>query len=276
MESDSDKFGPNNDSLLARELPELVMSRTEEILMRWAEYRSLETQHHVQWESSSVEQHEILADYGQVLVEKEAKENEKQKSIRFNEIYRSSTDSQNGFSKPENTNETASPRQADASVVDIAAPDQQPVFGAEAVTRENSENLSFSIQQHDSSRREYISLGNVPPTSVATTVYNNYKLMLLSLGKKLLSSEVGELKDWAVQKFSIDNARNATNVLFELDRKGIINASDLSQLRNFFESIVRIDLVYIIDEFLLGNYKLLRQIPASLPSKCFILPSKCL
>jgi hypothetical protein len=42
----------------------------------------------------------------------------------------------------------------------------------------------------------------------------------------------------------------------------VINASDLSQLSHFFESIVRIDLVYIIDAFILGDYSLLRQTSA--------------
>jgi hypothetical protein len=68
--------------------------------------------------------------------------------------------------------------------------------------------------------------------------------------------------DWASQNFSIENAQNATDVLLQLDQKRIINASDVSPLRDFFESIIRIDLVYIIDEFLLGNYSLLRQTSA--------------
>jgi hypothetical protein len=125
------------------------------------------------------------------------------------------------------------------------------------------ENLSYSVQQDDSSGREYISLGYKPPPSVARTVYNNYKLLLLSLAQRLPSYDIVKLKDWAAQNFSIENPQNAADVLFRLDQKGIIHASDLSQLRDFFESIVRFDLVYIIDAFLLGDYSLLRQIPAS-------------
>ena len=158
----------------------------------------------------------------------------------------------------ENTNKTASPRQADVSVVDTTTPDQQPI-GAEA--------LSFPIQQDDSGGRENISLRNIPPTSVATTVYYNYKLLLLSLAARLLSSDVVKLMEWANQNFSIENAQNAADVLSQLDQKGIINASDLSALRDFFESIVRFDFVYIIDKFLLGDYSLLRQV--AIISKCF-------
>ncbi len=128
-------------------------------------------------------------------------------------------------------------------------------------SKQGYKDLSFSIQQDDSGR-ESVSLGNVPPTSVARTLYNNYKLLLLSLAQRLLSSEVVMLQDWAAQKFSINNPQNATDVLFQLDQKGVINASDLSQLNDFFESIIRFDMVYIIDAFLLGDYSLLRQTPA--------------
>ncbi len=131
-----------------------------------------------------------------------------------------------------------------------------------SISRPGYENLSFSVQQDDSGS-ESISLSNVPPTSVATTLYNNYKLLLLYLAQSLLSSDVVKLKDWAAQNFSINNQQNATNVLFQLDQKGIINASDLSQLSDFFESIIRFDFVHIIDGFLLGDYSLLRQNQAS-------------
>ena len=127
-------------------------------------------------------------------------------------------------------------------------------------SRQGYEDLSLSVQQ-DSSEAEYISLSNISPTSVATTLYNNYKLLLLFMAQRLLSSDVIKLKGWAEQNFSITDPENATDILFQLDQKGFINASDLSQIRNFFESITRFDLVHIIDEFLLGNYCLLRQYP---------------
>ena len=121
-------------------------------------------------------------------------------------------------------------------------------------------NLSFSVQQDYSNEGEFISLGVVPPASVATILYTNYKLLLVSQSQVLLSCDVLKLKDWAAQNFSIENAQNATEVFLQLDKKGVINASDLSPLRNFFESIIRYDLVYIIDEFLLGDYTLLHKI----------------
>ena len=131
-----------------------------------------------------------------------------------------------------------------------------------STSRNGYDDLSFSVQQHDSGR-ESISLSNIPPTSVATTLYNNYKFLLLSLARNLLSSDVVMLKDWAAQNFSINNPRNTTDILFQLDQKGVINASDLHQLSDFFESIIRFDLVHIIDAFLLGDYNLLRQSQAA-------------
>ena len=134
------------------------------------------------------------------------------------------------------------------------------------LTRQTSERLSFSVQQDYSNESEYISLGNVPSTSASTsaltTVCYNYKILILSLGQVLLAEDVTKLKEWAAQNFSIENAQNATHILLQLDQKGIINASNLKSLRDFLESIVRIDLVHIIDSFLLGDYKLLRSIPA--------------
>ena len=130
-------------------------------------------------------------------------------------------------------------------------------------TLQSYESLSFSVRQDYSSEREHISLSNVPPTSVATTLYNNYKLLLLSLGQMLLSNDVIKLMTWATQNFPIVKPQNATHVLFQLDENEVISSSDLSQLRHFFESIVRFDLVYVIDTFLLGDYGILRQITRS-------------
>ncbi|XP_028409431.1 uncharacterized protein LOC114532039 [Dendronephthya gigantea] len=126
-------------------------------------------------------------------------------------------------------------------------------------TLQNDEDLSFSVQQDDSNGRKVISLSNKPSTSVATMLYNNYKILLLTLSQILLSSEVIKLKDWASQNFSIENVSNASDVFFKLDEKWAINAEDLSNLCVFFKSIIRYDLLHTIDLFLLGDYSLLRR-----------------
>ena len=148
----------------------------------------------------------------------------------------------------------------------VSASSDRSQNAEQRLTRQTSERLSFSVQQDYSNESEYISLGNVPstsaPTSALTTVCYNYKLLILSLGQVLLAEDVTKLKEWAAQSFSIENAQNATHILLQLDEKGIINASNLRPLRHFLETIVRIDLVHVIDAFLLGDYKLLRSIPA--------------
>ena len=129
-------------------------------------------------------------------------------------------------------------------------------------TSQQSYDLSCA-DERDDSRMQSSSLSTIQPSPDATTLYNNYKLLLLTLAQRLLASDVVMLKDWAALNFSIENPQNATDVLFQLDEKRVINASDLSRLSDFFESIIRFDLVHIIDAFLLGDYDLLRQTPAS-------------
>ncbi|CAB3997133.1 RING finger and CHY zinc finger domain-containing 1-like [Paramuricea clavata] len=237
------------------------------------------------------ENRKILEWVGETMVEETAKVNEKRRSELFQQIFRSnnrpindrlhstqddenldsnSSASPRGFPKPQTINESAGSRPANAPVT--AAPVQQSSLGAEALVEEGSpqdeienQGLPLSIQQDDSNGREYISLGNIPPTSVATVVYNNYKLLLLSLGHTLDSFNVVQLMQWA-QNFSIENAQNTTDVFFQLDEKRVINASDLSQLCDFFSSISRMDLVHIIHKFLLGDYSLLHQIPSVTPT----------
>ena len=87
-----------------------------------------------------------------------------------------------------------------------------------------------------------------------------YDVLLLSLGQTLLSSDVTNIIYWAAENFSIINARNAIDVLRQLDKKGVISASDLNPLRNFFESVIRYDLVHTIDGFILGDYTWLLKI----------------
>ena len=168
----------------------------------------------------------------------------------------------NGFEQTATVQNTASIQSTENSSGGEGSSPSGNVEGTRDQASASQRGLSFSVQQDDSGR-ESISLRNIPPTSVATTLYNNYKLLLLSLAQNLLSSDVMLLQDWTAQNFSINNPRNATDILFQLDEKGVINASDLHQLSDFFESIVRFDLVHIIDAFLLGDYDLLRQSQAS-------------
>lgn len=152
---------------------------------------------------------------------------------------------------------------------EILAVNGQWALLVEQTSRENEENsqsfenLSFSVQQDDSDLQEYITLSKEPTDLMTADIYNHYTLLLSFLSEWLFSSEVELLVDWALRQHCIHNVVNATDVFLQLDQKGIVNASNLGPLCSFFWSINRIDLVYIIDEYLLGDYKLLRQALAS-------------
>ena len=220
-----------------------------------------------------VENQELLAELGRVLVENTAKEREARNTELFQQIYRPSppeakesvvyTCDDKATTKDDKLG-CVLPESGNVGGTSNAASTSSEGNIDQTLTEQSCESLSFSAQQEYPNEKEKLSLRNVPPTSVATTMYNtNYKLLLLSLGQMLHSSDDAKLMSWATQNFPVVNPQNATHVLFQLDESGVINATDLSQLRHFFESIVRFDLVYIIDEFLLGNYAILRQIPAS-------------
>ena len=169
----------------------------------------------------------------------------------------------------EDVNLTAKPENSGGGLNFVHPPTQKAserrnAVGAHDPQPTMSSNLQTSNAKKNEARKVVgtIDLSSAC-TSVATTLYNNYKLLLLTLAQRLFSSEFVALKDWAAQNFSIVNSQNAFDLFFQLDEKQVINASDLGQLCKFFESIIRFDLVYIVDAFLLGDYSLLRQHPES-------------
>ena len=118
----------------------------------------------------------------------------------------------------------------------------------------SSENVPFSIQVEEGSNAQHMSLIDEPSCLIAAQIYNAYKLLLLTISTSLLSSDIVNIREWAYGKFAIESNLSVTDVIFQLDRKGAINAYDLNHLRAFFVSIVRFDLVYLIDEFSGGDY----------------------
>ena len=127
-------------------------------------------------------------------------------------------------------------------------------------TMSSAENLSFPIQVNQLDEKECINLTDEPTSSITANVRNNYKFLLLAAAYSLLASNIVKLKEWASEKYSIEPNASEIEVIFELDKKGVINAFDLSELRAFFESIVRHDLVFLIDEFCAGDYTSLRML----------------
>ena len=118
----------------------------------------------------------------------------------------------------------------------------------------SSENMPLSVQVEDRSNVEPISLINMPSCSIAAQVYNAYKLLLSTISNLLLSSDIIKIRKWATENFEVQNNCSLTEMFSQLDHKGAINAFDLGQLRAFFESIGRFDLVYLIDEFSSDDY----------------------
>ena len=118
----------------------------------------------------------------------------------------------------------------------------------------------FPTEVHERSNAQPLGLINEPSSPVNAHVYNVYRLLLLTISDRLLYSDIIKLKEWSNEKFSSDSNLSPAKVILQLDQKGAINASDLGQLRVFFESITRFDLVYLIDEFYNGDYDKLRKL----------------
>ena len=134
--------------------------------------------------------------------------------------------------------------------------DDEDQYNESGVQNRNvsSENLKFPVEVSERSDAEPINLSNKPSSLVTASVYNVYKLLLLTISHALLSSDIDRLKKWANETFSIQTNLSATDVILQLDKNGIIKASDLTQLRVFFEKNFRFDLVCLIDEFYKGEY----------------------
>lgn len=115
----------------------------------------------------------------------------------------------------------------------------------------------------ESSSRTGLSLTNVPSDTVEQELHNNYKLLLLKISQMLLRDEKVKLQSWAASNYSIEKTDAVYQILAELDKKGIISSSNLTVLKAFFEEITRIDLVLIIENFLAGDYNLLKNVQSS-------------
>ncbi|XP_028414308.1 uncharacterized protein LOC114537472 [Dendronephthya gigantea] len=143
---------------------------------------------------------------------------------------------------------------------------------------------NHSRTNHVGSSSDLLNEGNVPPESIEYPVQvvegneiepiggennslsttpqdnNSYKQLLLAIAHSLLSNDVIKLKVWAHEQFSVETNLIATEAMFQLDRKGVINPTNLSALRVFFESILRFDLAHLIQQYCCGDYANLKQL----------------
>ena len=213
------------------------------------------------------ERRETLLQLGHVTIEKEKLLNEKKRDISFNKTFRQnviSFSSGAAFVSQQSLPSEASTSAASKLTIGAEAlpkcTDQQTDDAS--ISEKFSANLvaAVSVQEsrEESRGREGVSLSNIPTTAVERSVYNNYKLLLLTIGDRLLSGDVAKLKDWAGRVHAVNVASDISEMFLELDRKGVISASNLEELRKFFGKILRVDLVHLIDCFLLGDYTHLR------------------
>ena len=148
--------------------------------------------------------------------------------------------------------------------VEVKSPSNVEIQPAVPVFQEIPQNdvIDISVQEsrEESNReRERVSLAYEPSTAVERHIYNNYKLLVLTMSDMLLSSEKEKFKEWARDVFHVHLSTCVYEGFLDLDRKGIISASDLTNLREFFEKLWRFDLVHLIDCFIEGDYNYLQR-----------------
>ncbi|CAB4029948.1 ---NA--- [Paramuricea clavata] len=228
---------------------------------------------------------ELLGEIGRLEFEAEQEVNERKHEVLFQQIFSQNTaevhminptyterrcelESECSVSteQPIDTVETlaSATDEENVDVVTIIPPQIEPYSGHmhEQISPLPPQNEAYSNMALDDSNDEQQGDcfdNNEMETNgeMASSSANNdrsYRHLLEFIAQSLLFDDVVKLKDWASKRFSIDNSENVADVLLHLDQTGVIHASNLNELRDFFESIKRVDLVYIIDEFLHGNY----------------------
>ena len=215
---------------------------------------------------------ETLSELGRMLVENDGKVREKRKQSIFDGTLKSSiVNASSTLSETAQLPEAAQLTQADEpstsgaamQTVEVQTLGNTEIQPAVPIIQEILPNdvVEPSVQgsTEESSNRESVSLTYMPGTSVEKSIYNNYKLLLLVISDMFLCSDIEKFKVWARDMYGMDLSSHVYEVFLELDCKGIISASDLTNLRLFFETISRIDLVHLIDCFLLGDYANLKR-----------------
>ena len=270
--SNSEELKIKND-----QLKQTIQSLQEEIERRKAGYRKVVTELESrnnestmeiaslrnQLESKEEEIGETLLELGRVSVEVTRLTNEKKRELMLAKTFKSRN-------KPTTSvfTQTFEPSTSSQPSVVTQGTGAEGGTGNSNQTHErdengNSENSSavVSIQEslEVSSHAEGASLTNMPTNAVERSLYNNYKLLLLAFADQLLSSDVNKLRIWASAEFAADNSLGINEVFRYLDEKKVIGPSDLNKLKEFFEKILRIDLVYLIDLFLMGDYTTLQE-----------------
>ena len=155
----------------------------------------------------------------------------------------------------------ASTSAAAMQTVEVNPPSNIEIQPAVSVDQELLQNDEVPVPE---SSRMRVRLAYVPSTAVERHIYNNYKLLVLMISAMLLCSEVEKFKEWARNMYRVDISSHLFEGLLELDQKGIISASDLTNLKEFFEKLLRFDLVHLIDYFIEDDYTSLKGCASSI------------
>ena len=229
---------------------------------------------------------ELILDHGRILVQNDLKMNKVKETKQFQKVYvsKSSTSSVLNIKGNNSCNSGPMPNILSRNQVSLLpssslSPSRKQSVGANGELFEvsegqgnyqtkcedgrdlNAENESNVLTEQPRFSVEVVDRDNAgPSSSVPADVSNAYKFLLLTISDWLLYDDILKLQEWANETFSVQTNLNAHEVFMELNKKGAISALDLSQLRVFFESIVRHDLSYLIDEFKNGDYDKLRKL----------------
>ena len=179
---------------------------------------------------------EAFVEIGRLSVEMTIIGNEKKKNERFNKTYNSHSAS------------TQTPGVSGLSTAPFIS----------RISHDQSTSSGIEHRHGQESVGERVNFSDMPQTGVYGNIYNNYKLLMLLISRGLLQNEVMQLQQWVETEFGVNSSGNVDAILLELDRKQIISITDLSRLRKYFEDNGRYDFVYLIDNFLLGDYTQLR------------------
>jgi hypothetical protein len=251
----------------------------------------------VQLQKKNHECIELLEEIGRLEVEAEQEVNDRKHEVLFQQIFSRNTaevhminptgtqrrcelesdksataECSVSTKQPIDTVETLASDEENVDVVTIIPPQIEPYSDDmhEQISPLPPQNEAYSdmaLEDSNDEQQGHCFENNEMETNgeMASSSANNdrsYRHLLEIIAQSLLLDDVVKLKDWASKRFSIDNSENAADVLLYLDQTGVIQASNLSHLRAFFESICRIDLVYTIDEVLQGNCNVLQVYPS--------------
>ena len=197
-----------------------------------------------QLECVEKELHETKVDYGRVLVERDKMK--EMKSHNTTEYFAKSTAS---ISTQTST--------APIPNVDEFPPlEQQP----DNFIQDSRHETIIPVQETDRGSRVHLNYQSNTP--VERQIYNQFNLLVLII-MHLLARDTERFILWARESFGIrvNNEVQVNDIFLLLDDLGMISSSNLTQPRAFFESIQRIDLVHLIDQFQLGDYDILRRFP---------------